>query len=146
MDQKRKAREIIISFLFAGEFYSEPHNEKSYPLVPSGLSDAWLADKPKKTVDYINQMVQGVKKNRKNIDKMIEKNSHSWKIKRISLMDLSIMRLALYEMFYAKPPLPFKVCIDEALEIAKIYSTEDSASFINGNLDTIYKTHKNSNT
>ena len=144
-NQQRQVREKIMTMLFAGEFQSDPDSQgRSFPLVPSGLSDAWLKMEPKKTADYINQVFEGVRKHKKDIDKLIEQSSHSWKVKRISLMDLIIMRLALYEMFYAKPPLPFKVCIDEALEIAKIYSTKDSVQFINGNLDAIYKKHHDS--
>jgi len=54
-------------------------------------------------------------------------------------MDLNIMRIAIFEMLYCKLKVPVKVCINEALEIAKIYGSEDSHSFINGILDSIAK-------
>ena len=93
--------------------------------------------------DHVNQLLQDINKNLTDIDNLIKQASHSWKINRIFIIDLNIMRLALYEMLYAQPQIPFKVCVDEAVEIAKIYGTENSPDFVNGNLDTIYKKHKN---
>ena len=139
----RQVREKALGLLFAGEFHSDPDSQgRSFPLVPSAISEGWLSSESKESVEQINQLVKGVRDNQKQIDKLIEQSSHSWKIKRISIIDLNIMRMALYEMFYAKTPTPFKVCIDEALEIAKIFSTKDSGTFINGNLDAIYKKQK----
>ena len=138
--KKRRIREQILSILFAEEFHDDRDSQgSSTTLLPSGLSTEGLSSESQKTQDYVQQTVWGIKKNKMDIDKLIEQSSHSWKMKRISLIDLNIMRLALYEIFYASPPLPFKVCVDEALEIAKLYSSKDSTAFINGNLDAIYK-------
>ena len=121
--EKTQAREIALKILYGREF-----NKKKIDLSIK-----------KTTYDYVNQLLNGIKNNKDKIDDLIKNTSQSWTIERISLVDLNIMRMAVYEMLYSSPPVPFKVCIDEAIKIAKLYGTEDSAKFINGNLDTISK-------
>lgn len=121
--EKTQAREIALKILYGREF-----NKKKIDL---SIKET--------TYDYVNQLLNGIKKNKDKIDDLIKNTSQSWTIERISLVDLNIMRMAVYEMLYSSPPVPFKVCIDEAIKIAKLYGTEDSAKFINGNLDTISK-------
>ena len=76
--------------------------------------------------------------NKEQIDKLIEKNLKSdWKIERISKMDLSILRLAIYEINYKE--LPYKVAINEAVELAKKYGEDTSKKFVNGVLASIVK-------
>lgn len=85
---------------------------------------------------YIKQALIGIENNREDIDKMIEANLHNWKIDRISKVNLSILRLATYELLYDET-VPRGVAINEALEITRRYSDEKSVSFINGVLDKI---------
>lgn len=74
----------------------------------------------------------------KNIDSAIETAAPEWPITKIARVDLAILRLAVYELAITKKEPP-KVVIDEAIELAKRYGNEHSASFINGALGTIYK-------
>lgn len=85
---------------------------------------------------YIKQALIGIKNNKEEIDKVIEANLHNWKIDRISKVNLSILRLATYELLYDET-VPKGVAINEALEITRRYSDEKSVSFINGVLDKI---------
>lgn len=85
---------------------------------------------------YVKQALIGVENNKKAIDKVIEENLHNWKLDRISKVNLSILRLATYELLYDKE-VPRGVAINEALEITRRYSDEKSVSFINGVLDKI---------
>ncbi|MDR3596776.1 transcription antitermination factor NusB [Clostridium sp.] len=85
---------------------------------------------------YIKQALAGVESNKEEIDKVIEVNLHNWKIDRISKVNLSILRLATYELLYDET-VPRSVAINEALEITRRYSDEKSVSFINGVLDKI---------
>jgi len=78
----------------------------------------------------------GVNNNKEAIDKVIQENLHNWKIERISKVNLSILRIATYELLYDKE-VPRGVAINEALEITRRYSDEKSVSFINGVLDKI---------
>lgn len=85
---------------------------------------------------YIKQALIGIENNKEEIDKVIEANLHNWKIDRISKVNLSILRLATYELLYDET-VPKGVAINEALEITRRYSDEKSVSFINGVLDKI---------
>ncbi|EKQ58212.1 MULTISPECIES: transcription antitermination factor NusB [unclassified Clostridium] len=85
---------------------------------------------------YVKQALIGVQNHKAEIDKMIEANLHNWKIDRISKVNLSILRLATYELLYDES-VPRSVAINEALEIARRYSDEKSVAFINGVLDKI---------
>lgn len=87
---------------------------------------------------YINEVIHGVHNNLNEIDETIKSVLEKWKIERVSKVNLSILRIAVYEMKYASD-VPAKVAINEAIEIAKIYSDEKSVSFINGVLDKILK-------
>lgn len=86
--------------------------------------------------DYIRQIVSAYKTNNIQIDELIQKYSNGWDISRLVKMDKDILRIALSEMLFIKDA-PLKVVIDEAVELTKKYSTEDSPSFVNGILGKI---------
>ena len=87
---------------------------------------------------YIEDAILGIEKNKERILEFISKNlKEDWKIDRISKVDLSILKLAIYEIKYKK--LPFKVAINEAVELAKRYGENQSQKFINGILANIVK-------
>lgn len=89
-------------------------------------------------VEYIKDAVLGIDKNKENITKRIEKYlKEDWKIERISKINLAILKLAIYEIVYKD--LPFKVVINEAVELAKKYGEDNSKNFINGILASIVK-------
>lgn len=79
--------------------------------------------------------------NLKGIDREITKNATAWPLSQIAPMDLAILRLAIYELLYKDKKEPYKVIIDEAVEIAKEYGNQSSASFVNGVLGTVVKSH-----
>lgn len=85
---------------------------------------------------YVKQLLIGVDNNKEEIDEIISNNLHNWKIDRISKVNLTILRLAAYELLY-DDQVPKGVAINEALEITRKYSDEKSVSFINGVLDKI---------
>lgn len=76
------------------------------------------------------------------IDKLIKKNAPAWPIEQISPIDLAILRLAIFELVYKEKKEPYKVVVDEAVEIAKEYGDKNSGSFINGVLGSIIKNSK----
>ncbi len=87
---------------------------------------------------YIEDAVLGIENHKKEIVNLIEKNLKSdWKIERISKIDLSILKLAIYEIKYKE--IPFKVVINEAVELAKKYGEDSSKNFVNGILASIVK-------
>lgn len=94
--------------------------------------------KENETIEYINDIIFGINKNNEQILKDIEQNlKEDWKIGRISKMDLSILKLAIYEIKYNN--IPYKVAINEAVELAKKYGEDKSKNFVNGILASIVK-------
>ena len=97
--------------------------------------------KSKDAIEYIKDAVLGIENNKEEIIQNIEKNLKSdWKIERISKMDLSILKLAIYEIKYKE--IPFKVVINEAVELAKKYGEDNSKNFVNGILASVVKEQK----
>ena len=87
---------------------------------------------------YITDVIIGIDKNKEEILKNIEQNLKAeWKLNRISKMDLSILKLAIYEIKYKE--IPYKVAINEAVELAKKYGEDKSKNFVNGILASIVK-------
>lgn len=88
--------------------------------------------------EYIKDAILGIKDNIQEIQELIEKNLKAdWKIDRISKIDLSLLKLAIYEIKYTK--IPYKVAINESLELAKKYGEDTSKNFINGILASVVK-------
>ena len=88
--------------------------------------------------EYIKDAIIGIRENINEIQGLIEKNLKAdWKIDRISKIDLSLLKLAIYEIKYKE--IPYKVAINESLELAKKYGEEASKNFINGILASVVK-------
>ena len=92
----------------------------------------------KEAISYIQDAIVGIEKNKMAIQELIKENLKSeWKIERISKIDLSILELAIYEIKYKE--IPFKVVINEAVELAKKYGEDSSPKFVNGILASVVK-------
>ncbi|MDD3086474.1 MAG: transcription antitermination factor NusB [Patescibacteria group bacterium] len=89
---------------------------------------------------YIRDLISGVTKNSKTIDREIETCAPEWPIEQISHVDKSILEIAIYELVYAKD-IPPKVAINEAVELAKQFGSSNSSKFINGVLGSVYDRH-----
>ena len=97
--------------------------------------------KDSKEKAYIKDVITGVLENEQNITNEIEKNiKQDWTIDRISKIDLALLNLGIYEMIYSK--LPYKVVVNEVVELAKKYGDDNSKSFINGVLASVIKENK----
>ena len=93
--------------------------------------------RPKFTVGQT--LAEEVVARHKEIDRQIKKNAPVWPLAQIAPIDLAILRLAIYELLYKEGKEPYKVVVDEAVEIAKEYGNTSSASFVNGVLGAIIK-------
>jgi len=91
-----------------------------------------------KTLEFASHLAEGTDKNREKLDVRIQKTAKNWALERMASVDLNLLRLASFELLHC-PETPPSVVIDEALEIAKTYSSRDSSKFINGILDKIRK-------
>ncbi len=130
---RRPAREVALQILFQTEF-APPIRLEDY-LSLFGQQVSLSAD----GLAYARSLTEGVNKEKKEIDRRLQMASQHWRLERMSLVDKNIMRLAIYEMFFASEPLSAGIAINEAVEIAKKYGSQDSASFVNGVLDQIAK-------
>jgi N utilization substance protein B len=101
-----------------------------------GFIENYEGDIKEIDLTYVKQALIGIENNKEAIDTVVSENLHNWKIDRISKVNLSILRLATYEILYDEQ-VPRAVVINEALEITRRYSDEKSVSFINGVLDKI---------
>ena len=89
---------------------------------------------------FVWQLIRGVTEKLPQIDKIIEKAAPEWPIEQITIVDRNVLRIGLYELLYAKKEeVPPKVAINEAIELAKKFSTDKSPGFVNGVLDAVLK-------
>jgi len=128
---RRAARENAMKLLYQLEMQKEQKEEQ----IRIALEEYGMSEKDGK---YILNIVNGVFTNLEMIDGLVEKNLRGWKIGRVSRVDLSIFRLSIYEILFRKD-IPFNVSVNEAVELAKKYGSEESGSFVNGVLSKINK-------
>lgn len=129
---RKLAREIVMKKLYQNEFECEYH-------IDSMTEEERELIDVDKYRDYMESLLKGALEKQEEIDKKIEENSKkAWKLSRLPKVDLSILRVALYEILYMED-IPEKVSINEAVELAKKYSTEESSKFINGLLGGVVK-------
>ncbi len=130
---RSRIREEAFKLIYSLEIQNENNLEEQVELY---LESNNITDE--NAVEYIKDAVFGINKNEKEILDEISKYLKSdWKIERISKIDLSILKLAIYEIKYKE--LPFKVVINEAVELAKKYGEDTSKKFVNGILANIVK-------
>jgi transcription antitermination protein NusB len=131
MGNRRRARESALQILFQLEFNAaEPED-----IIRGFWAHRRAADDVR---DYASWLVRGIRAEAEEVDRAIQEASEHWRIPRMAVVDRNILRIAVYEMLRARTLAP-AIVINEAIEIAKIYSGEDSAVFINGILDAVRK-------
>lgn len=127
-----KMREYAFMLLYELEIQKEFSEEN----IEMFLENNEIADKDARK--YIRKIVKGVKENEKELEKKIaEKLKPEWKLERISKINIALLKLSIYEMLYAN--VPYKIAINEIIELAKAYGEDNSASFINGVLANVVK-------
>ncbi|MBE3094575.1 MAG: transcription antitermination factor NusB [Actinobacteria bacterium] len=124
---RRKSRETAVILLYQSDLMGKDSEEVLKKEIDFG----------KKIDEFALELVIGVNKNRKAIDKEIVGVVENWTIERIAIIDRNILRVAIYEMLFEKD-IPLKVSVDEAIEIAKsLGQKDDTPKFINGILGKI---------
>lgn len=127
-----KMREYAFMLLYELEIQKEFSEEN----IEIFLENNEIVDKDAKK--YIRKIVKGVKENEEELEKKIaEKLKPKWKLERISKINIALLKLSIYEMLYAN--VPYKIAINEIIELAKTYGEDNSASFINGVLANVVK-------
>ncbi len=128
---RSELREHIFKMIFGLEFSEEAQLEEQLELYLDQLVDV-----KEKDHDYMLAKAKGIAEKVDEIDQIINENTTGWKTSRMNKVDLSILRLAVYEMKWDED-VPVKVAINEAVELAKRFSGEEGPAFINGVLGKI---------
>jgi transcription antitermination protein NusB len=130
MYSRRRGRELALKLLYGFDLLPRD--------VDATLQEFWRLTRYPETIrSFANQLVRGTLEHREQIDRFIAQNAINWTIERMAVVDRNILRCAVYELLY-EDVIPPKVTINEAIDIAKKYSTPKSSAFINGILDKIH--------
>lgn len=125
-------RENTFKLIYSNEIQKEIDEEQIEIFIQANGIEG------KEQIKYIKNSFYGIQKNIEEIKQLIQKNlKEKWTIERISKIDVSILKLAIYEILYSE--VPYKVAINEAIELAKKYGDDNSKKFINGILASIVK-------
>ena len=143
MSTKREAREFCLQFLY--HFQLPAFSDLKKDLDTASIFERLQEFKATLNIElssesqaYVASMVNGIIKSHESLEEVLVKYLKNWKLSRISKIEHTIFMMAIYELTY-HPEVPGKVVINEAIELGKKYSTKESASFLNGILDSIYK-------
>jgi transcription antitermination factor NusB len=127
--KRTRARELALQFLYQLDLRGPELLREAKDFVRSEERDA-------ETVRFALRLVEGVHKHRADLDRVIQGVAQNWNISRMAVVDRNVLRLATYELLHCRD-IPPKVAINEAIELGKRYSTQNSGAFINGILDKI---------
>ena len=134
--KRSEEREFALKMLYASEF-----NEDSFELQIERLD----AESRMKATDFVKKLFDHYQEHKDEFDKQIKQILENWELDRVAIIDKVILRMAIVEIIYFDD-IPAQVSINEAIELAKKYSTARSGKFINGILDAIYRKQKKSQT
>ena len=134
MGKRRTARELALKFLYQTEFNSNsPDSELNSFCERANVSE--------EIQDFTQTLIKNIFIHKKEVDGLLKKISANWVPDRMAMIDKNILRLGICELMFDSKTPP-KVVINEAVEIAKKFGTEESPDFINGILDKVYKDSK----
>jgi N utilization substance protein B len=134
MKSRREARKVVLKALYRIEATGSTP-EEAYSDICMNWSSSSFDEV------YAQRLLKEITTNAQHIDAILKNIVKNWDIERIAIIDRNILRIAICEMLYFGD-IPPKVSMDEAIEIAKIYSTADSGKFVNGILDRVVKRKK----
>ena len=132
MGKRREGREAAVQFLFQDDL-----NKTDAEALPEVIDEFWkLRESSAKTRLFAAELIRGVIENHDAIDERIKRVTANYELHRIAPVDRNILRVAIFEMLHSGE-VPPVVCINEAIEIAKRFGSEDSGRFVNGILDRL---------
>ena len=129
MKKRTRSRELALQFLYQVDLRGEEMRDQLASFVRGEESD-------RATADFAIHLAQGTLEHLAPIDELIRAVAQNWDLERMAVIDRNVLRLATYELLY-RDDIPLKVSINEAIELGKRYSTQNSGGFINGILDKI---------
>ncbi len=135
---RRTAREIAVHLSYMAVMNPRPWQEQldqlfdpEYFATLGGEDEAYLEYPEERQLSYIRRVASGVAEHGPELDAYIEKYAKNWKFERISRVCAAILRVALFEILYL-PEVPYKAAANEAVNLAKLYEDQPTASFVNG--------------
>ena len=131
MSTRRRAREVVIQLLFQRDLNPDTDIDTEQEFLRSRLKNNPAL------VRFAEDLLSGIENNQQSINKSLKKIAENWKLDRMAATDRSIMRLAAYEIMFGDTP--GRVAINEAIELAKRYGTNNSSQFVNGVLDRLLR-------
>ena len=133
---RSQCREWALKFLYQADFAGGHSRED--------LDRFWSHFKPEGpgAPAYLRELAAGVTSHQDELDSLIARYSEHWRLERMTVVDRNLLRLAAFELLY-QPKIPPKVVLNEAIELAKRFSSDDSGAFVNGILDQIRAAHEN---
>jgi transcription antitermination protein NusB len=137
MAARHRSRKRALQVLFEWDMRGEPVDGAIAHYYDSLHSEEGEDEEPLKPDRFMEELVRGTVANAAEIDKRIEARAEHWRLERMAVVDRNILRLAIYELGQQAVPAP--VIIDEALELARQFSGDESLSFINGVLDAVHR-------
>jgi N utilization substance protein B len=133
--QRSAMRELAFKLIYEIEIQKQNDEDQLEIFLENNEID------DKKVVEYLKDIQNGIKENESEINSLITSNlKENWSLNRISKINISLIKIAIYEMVYKK--LPYKVAINEVVELAKKYADESAPIFINGILASVVKEKK----
>jgi len=139
MPARRRSRQRALQILFLWDARRQPLEEAIAAYFDTLYSEE-SRTRPQPD-EFVDRLVKGAVEHIEELDRRITQHAEHWRIERMPSVDRNILRLAVYEMTHSDTPAA--VVIDEALELARQFSGEDSVAFINGVLDAVYKENGN---
>jgi N utilization substance protein B len=130
MPSRRRSRQRALQILFLWDARRQPLDE-----AISAYYDTLFSEKSPERDPFVDSLVRGTVQHLAEVDEQITKHAEHWRMERMPAVDRNVLRLAVYEMTRGGTPAP--VTIDEALELARKYSGEESVQFVNGVLDAV---------
>ena len=132
---RSKSRELAFKLIYEREIQKEVEaDEIDFFLEANEIED-------EEVKEYLKDILFGISANEEEINRLIKKNlKENWEIERVSKINISLLKIAIYEIMYKN--IPYKVAINEVVELAKKYSDEQGAPFVNGILASIVKDEK----
>ena len=126
------ARTLAMQTLYEWDFQPD---KSIHDMLEANLKSSDHADKD---TEFVTQLIDGVVSHKDAIDELVAKAAPEWPLDQVSVIDKSILRLAIYELLFVED-IPAKVAINEAVELAKTFGGDNTSRFINGVLGTIYR-------
>ena len=131
MSRRSRAREIALQLLYQEDLNADQAEDVRLSFLHGRLQYN------RKLIEFATSLLDGVQQNREAIDRALELTARNWRLSRMAATDRNVLRLGAYEILFGDTP--DRVAVNEAIELAKRYGTNNSAQFVNGVLDRLMK-------